>query len=81
MTRGKMFLGLEMPWVKHFWRPYLYKIWGFMEHYMAQMQFLLCFSDVFSRARNVLPSTFSLCTRQKIERSWDCGGRIDEDKA
>jgi hypothetical protein len=45
-----MFLGLEKPWEKIFWRPYLYKILVFMESYRALMLFLLCFVEVFSRA-------------------------------
>lgn len=73
-----MFLGLEKPWEKIFWRPYLYKIWVFMESHMALALFLRCFIEVFSRARNVLPRIFSFCARQKIERSWDCGGRLSQ---
>jgi hypothetical protein len=34
-----------------------------MEQPSAQELFLPCFVEGFSRARNVLPSTFSFCTR------------------
>jgi hypothetical protein len=71
-----MFLGLEMPWEKIFWRPYLYKILVFMESYRALMLFLPCFVEVFSRARNVLLSIFSQLRRLKTELSLKCGGRL-----
>ncbi|MEM3378443.1 MAG: hypothetical protein QW674_05805 [Candidatus Bathyarchaeia archaeon] len=59
LVRGKIFLGLEMSGAKFFRRPYLNKIRGFMEASAAERRFLPCFAEGFSRARNVLTSTFS----------------------
>jgi hypothetical protein len=69
-----MFLGLEMPSGICVWRPYLYKILVFVEQAEAERLFLLCFAGVFSRARNVLPSTFLLSKVYEGRRSWNCGG-------
>jgi hypothetical protein len=71
-----MFLGLEMPSGICVWRPYLYKILVFMEQAEAERLFLLCFARVFSRARNVLPSTFSKVKTQLTNLKADCGGRL-----
>jgi hypothetical protein len=53
-----MFLHVEMPWAKFFWRPYLCKISVLMEQAITDSGFLLCFSGVFSSCRNVFAITF-----------------------
>ena len=40
-----------------------------MEQPSAQELFLPFFAEGFSRARNVLPSTFSFCTRHKLREA------------
>jgi hypothetical protein len=69
-----MFLHVEMPSGICFRRPYLCKNQVLMEQVEAYGGFLLCFAGVFSRARNVLPSTFLLSKVYEGRRSWNCGG-------
>jgi hypothetical protein len=75
-VRGKIFLHVEMPSGICFQRPYLCKNQVLMEQVEAYGGFLLCFAGVFSRARNVLPSTFSKVKTQLTNLKADCGGRL-----
>jgi hypothetical protein len=66
LIRGKIFRHAEMSGAKFFWRPYLYKIWVFMERVKADNGFSLCFDGVFSTCRNVFPMTFLHVEKLKL---------------
>ena len=76
LTRGKIFLHVEMPSEICLQRPYLYKNRILMEPPEPNSCFLPCFHGVFSSCRNVFPITFLRVKTKKGAWNFYCGGRL-----
>jgi hypothetical protein len=71
-----MFRHAEMPWVKFFPRPYLYKIPALMEQPPVRRGFLPCFSRVFAACRNVSQAVSGENWEAEGSTFQFCGGRF-----
>jgi hypothetical protein len=71
LARGKMFRHAEMPSGICFRRPYLCKIWFFMEQIETEGGFLLCFSGKNAACHNVFPISLVTALAGQGDKFWE----------